>query len=84
VNQLLLVVGSWKVTVIKHLGVTKSVWQRWQQDRCVPRGVRATMGGAWLHCHIYIYIFFLPIPEATGATGGAHSQASEAILPSGL
>ena len=44
----------------------------WQlQGRCVPRGVRATVYGACLHCPLF---FFLPTPEVTGVTGGTHSR----------
>ena len=32
------------------LGGAQSIWQWQQQAVCVPRGVRATMGGAQLQC----------------------------------
>ena len=32
------------------VGGTQSIWQWQQQGRDVPRGMRATMGGAWLQC----------------------------------
>ena len=31
-----------------HVGSTQSIWQWQQPDMCIPRGVRAKMGGAWL------------------------------------
>ena len=30
------------------VGSTQSIWQWQQRDLCVPRGVKATTGGAWL------------------------------------
>ena len=47
-HRLLLVVGSWEGTVIKHLGIAQSIWQWQEQGGCVPRGVRVTMAGARL------------------------------------
>ena len=32
------------------VGSTQSLWQWQQQGMCLPRGVRATVGGVWLHC----------------------------------
>ena len=49
-HQLLLVVGSWEGTVTKCLGTTQSIWQWQLQGRCVPRGVRAKVYGAWVQC----------------------------------
>ena len=74
--MLLLVVGSWEGTVIKHLGTAQSIWQWQQQDRFVPRGERATIGGAWLQCPLFLLIF-----EVTGAAGGTCSQAPSGGRP---
>ena len=54
-HQLLLVVGSWEGTATKCLGTTQSVcqWQLW--GGCVPRGVRATVYGAWLQCPLFLF-----------------------------
>ena len=60
-HQLFLVVGFWEGTVIKLLGTTQSVWQWQLQGRCVPRGMRATMYGAWLQCPFFF--FFLTNPR---------------------
>lgn len=68
---MLLVVWCWEGTVIKHVGAALSIWQWQQQGRCIPRGVRATMGCAWLQCPLF---FFLPSPGVTGTSCGAHSQ----------
>ena len=52
-HSLLLVAGSWEVMVIKCMGTAWSVWQWHQQSKCVPRGVRATMGGALLQFPLF-------------------------------
>ena len=45
--RLLLVAGSWEVTVIRHVwGPAWSIWQWQHQGGCVPKGARAAMGGA--------------------------------------
>ena len=35
------------------MGADQSIWQWQQQGGYVPRGVRATMGGAWLQCRLF-------------------------------
>ena len=52
-HQLLLVVGAWEGTVIKHLGTSQRVWQWQLQGGCVPRGVTATTCGIWLQCPLF-------------------------------
>ena len=71
-HQLLLVVGSWEVIFSKCLGSPQRFWQWQLQGGRVPRGVRATVYGSWLQCPPFF--LFLPTPEFTGVTGGAHSQ----------
>ena len=40
-HRLFLVVGSWEVTEIWHMGSALNIQQWQQQGRCVPKGVRA-------------------------------------------
>ena len=60
------------------LGAAQSICQWQLQDGCVPRGVRATVFGAWLQCPL---LFFFANPEVTGLAGGAHSQAPSGGKP---
>ena len=46
--MLLLVVGSWEVTVMKCVGNVQSIWQWQKQARYVSGVVRAIMDDAWL------------------------------------
>ena len=59
-HRLLLVAGSWKVTMIKHVGASQSILRWQQQGGSVPREVRATTGGTQLQCPL-----FLPTSEVT-------------------
>ena len=51
-HKLFLVAGPCKVAVTPKAGIgsTQRVWQWQQQGVCIPRGVRATVGGAQLQC----------------------------------
>ena len=68
-HQLLLVAGSWDVTVIKHLAVETS-------GEVCSQGSESNRG--WCSDGA---LLFLPTSEVTGAAGEAHSQASSGGRP---
>ena len=62
----------------KYLGASQGIWQWQLQGGCVPQG----SGSNSVWCLVSVPSFsFLPTPEVTGVSDGAHSQTPSGSKP---